>query len=65
MDRIAKARNALSLLERLRSGLAALSASTSGLLQPTANSLAGESNCIFSGSNGFNMCSMPASLLCG
>lgn len=38
---MAKARNALSLLERLRSSLAGLSASTSALLQPTTNSLAG------------------------
>jgi hypothetical protein len=43
MDAMAKARNALSLLERLRSSLAGLSASTSALLQPTANSLAGRS----------------------
>jgi hypothetical protein len=41
LDATAKARHALSLLERLRSALASLSASATALLQPTANSLAG------------------------
>jgi hypothetical protein len=41
LDATAKARHALSLLERLRSALAALSASATSLLQPTANHLAG------------------------
>lgn len=46
LDATAKARHALSLLERLRSALASLSASTTALLQPTANSLAG-ALCLF------------------
>jgi hypothetical protein len=62
MDRITKARNALSLLERLRSGLAGLSASASGLLQPTANSLAGGLNFKDVAAGEQSMCSMPASL---
>lgn len=41
LDATAKARHALSLLERLRSALASLSASATAVLQPTANSLAG------------------------
>jgi len=43
LDATAKARHALSLLERLRSALASLSASATAVLQPTADSLAGGS----------------------